>query len=305
MKQSQPSKRCNGTSAKTGISSLNDNNIGPGAKVKITRSGDVIPYVFAVVEQTTAQLPPGDWHWNETGVDIIVAGKDDHDDVKFQQLLDFFNTIDVDNLGEGNLRPMFDAGFKTPESIIELTIQDVQSLVGSRPIGKKIFDALHKKLSSLPEYVLMGAFPGFGRGIGVRKMKKLWEAFAGDMQQCCNIVRILTVDGFEQKTAQKISQGYGKYTEFLQKISKFVSFVPYEAPKQGHLTGQTIVFTGFRDKQLEQTITNAGGKIGTSVSSKTTILITADADSQSGKAVKAREIGINVVGKEQFIKEFL
>lgn len=281
-----------------------DNGIGPGAKVKITRSGDVIPYIYGVAEKATPQLPPGDWTWNETGVDIIVANKDDHADVKFEQLLDFFNTIDVDNLGEGNLKQIFDAGFETPESVIELTVQDVQSLVGSRPIGKKIFDALHKKLQSIPEYVLMGAHPCFGRGIGTRKMKKLWEAFEGDMSECANIVRVLTVEGFEQKTAQKVANGYPKYVDFVNKINKFVSFVPYEAPKQGHLTGQTIVFTGFRDKQLEQSITNAGGKIGTSVSGKTTILITADADSQSGKATKARELGIRVLGRDQFIQEF-
>lgn len=282
-----------------------DNKIGPGAKVKITRSGDVIPFILEVVEPAAEpQMPEGDNVWTPTGVDLVVADAGNNATVKFEQLNDFFSSIDVPNLGEGNLRQMFDAGFETPESIIPLTQEDIGSLVGSMAIGKKIFKGMRDKFTNIPMHVLMGSHSAFGRGVGVRKMKKLEEAFQGDMTKCANVVNITQVEGFEHKTASKIAAGYPKFQEFLGKVSKYVTIAPFVAKKQGHLSGKTFVFTGFRSKDLEAAIVDAGGTMGSAVSSKTTYLVTADADSTSGKAQKARELGVQVISQDQ-LKDML
>lgn len=47
---------------------IRDHNIGPGAVIEITRSGDVIPFCQKVVKGTTAQMPVGDNEW--VGVDL-------------------------------------------------------------------------------------------------------------------------------------------------------------------------------------------------------------------------------------------
>lgn len=279
---------------------IKEGKIGPGAKVKITRSGDVIPFILEVVEPAAEpQLPDDDFIWTSTGVDIIVADAANNATVKFERLNDFFASIDVPHLGEGNLKQMFDMGFETPESIINLTLEDIQSLVGSRPIGKKIFDNMRSKFTNIPLYVLMGSHSAFGRGVGVRKMKKLWDAFAGDMSRCAKVVDIIQVEGFEHKTASKIAAGYDNFQEFLGKISKFVTLAAYEAPKTGALSGKTFVFTGFRNAELEKKILEIGGKMGGSVSGKTSYLVTAEPNSTSTKAVKAREIGVAVISVDE------
>lgn len=281
---------------------IKDNQIGPGAQIKITRSGDVIPFILEVVKPAKqAQLPNVDADWTSTGVDLVVKNAHENITAKFEQLLDFFTTIDTPNLREGNLRPIFDAGFETPESVIELTQEDFASLVGSQVMGKKIFQGLREKLTNIPMYVLMGACPAFGRGVGVRKMKKLYEAFEGDMAMCAKVPNILTVEGFEQKTASKIAAGYPKFQEFLKKIQKYVTIAKYERKKQGSFSGQIVVFTGFRSKDLEKVIESQGGKMGSSVSSKTTLLVAEDKDSNSGKAKKARELGVKVIGQDDLI----
>jgi len=278
---------------------IQENGIGPGAKIKITRSGDVIPFILEVVERAEPQLPDDDFVWTSTGVDIVVANVNDNATVKFERLNDFFASIDVPHLGEGNLRQMFDMGFDTPESIITLTLEDIQSLVGSRPIGKKIFDNMRAKFTNIPLYVLMGSHSAFGRGVGKRKMLKLWEAFQGDMSKCANVVDIVQVEGFEHKTASKIAAGYQPFQEFLAKIERFVTLAKYEPPKTGSLSGKTFVFTGFRNGDLEKKIVEVGGKMGSSVSSKTTYLVTAEPNSTSGKAQKARELGVTVISVEE------
>ena len=43
--------------------------------------------------------------------------------------------------------------------------------------------------------------------------------------------------------------------------------------KTNEMKNQIVVFSGFRDKKLEETIKNKGGDVKSSVSSKTTLVI--------------------------------
>jgi DNA ligase (NAD+) len=279
---------------------IRDSGIGPGAKIQITRSGDVIPFILGVVEPVVPQMPDDDTAvWTDTGVDLIVADASKNATVLFERLNDFFASVDVPHLGDGNLMKMFEMGFDTPEKIIELTQQDISSLVGSSAIGKKIHVGIKTKLTDIPLYVLMGSHHAFGRGVGVRKMKKLYEAFEGDMSRCKHVNDIVAVDGFDVKTATKIANGYGPFLDFMNAIKPYFTLAKYEAKKQGTLTGKVFVFTGFRSKELEDKIVNAGGTMGSGVSSKTTYLVTAEPNSTSGKAVKARDLGITVIGQAE------
>ena len=140
----------------------------------------------------------------------------------------------------------------------------------------------------------MGAHPAMGRGVGVRRMKKLWEAFCGDMSKCSDFDAIVSVDGFDKKTATKIVSGYPTFLVFLSQIEDYVTLAPYVEKPKGNFTGMSVVFTGFRSKELEQAVEAAGGKISTSVSGKTSLLVTMDPNSSSGRAQKARESGVKL-----------
>lgn len=278
---------------------IKDNMIGPGAVIRLTRSGDVIPFIMGVVKPADEpQMPTEDATWTSTGVDLVVADENNAT-MKFERLNDFFASIDVPHLGEGNLQKMFDLGFTTPESIIPLTQEDFGSLVGSLSIGRKIFLGMKEKLTNIPLYKLMGSHAAFGRGVGVRKMKKLWDAFAGDMSKCADLNAIVAVEGFDTKTANKIVKGVDQFNKFMGEICEYVTISPYIAPAVGGLSGKVFVFTGFRSKELEQAVEAAGGKMGSSVSSKTTYLVTEDPNSTSGKAQKARDLGVAVIGIEE------
>jgi NAD-dependent DNA ligase len=242
----------------------------------------------------------GECVWTDTNVDLVIVDAANNDTVKYALLVAFFDSIGAPHLGEGNLRKIFDMGFETPESVIHLTQEDLSSLVGSSSIGKKIFLGLKEKLTNIPLYKLMGAHPAFGRGIGVRKMKKIYEAFAGDMGLCENLYAIIAVDGFEQKSATKVQKGYPIFLEFLRDVSRVISVAPYEAPKTGNFSGKNVVFTNIRDSELEKQIEDAGGKIGSSVSSKTFAVVTDDVNGKSGKLNKARQLNIQILTINEF-----
>ena len=62
------------------------------------------------------------------------------------------------------------------------------------------------------------------------------------------------------------------------------------------------VFSGFRDDALKQQIINDGGTVTTAVSGLTTIVIVKDSSSESQSVTKARDMGIKVVTKDEFVK---
>ena len=66
--------------------------------------------------------------------------------------------------------------------------------------------------------------------------------------------------------------------------------------------GKTIVFTGFRDKEIEQELEQIGSKITNSVSKNTNIVVAADPDENSNKINKAKELEIEIMSKEEFYK---
>lgn len=287
-----------------------DNQIGPGSQIGITRAGDVVPFIANVIQP----MPIDDYDswfynkieefgtcwWSETFVDLVIADASNNDTVKYQQLIDFFNSIDAPYLGEGNLFKIFEMGFETPESIILLTQEDISSLVGSVIMGKKIFTGLREKLTNIPMYKLMGAHPAFGRGVGRRKMKSLYEAFAGDWHLCADAYNIMPVAGFDTKTADKIATGYPKFKQFVDEINHVIAIQPYVAPIEGKFTNKIIVFTGFRDSTLEKQVELAGGKMGSSVSSKTYMVVTNDPTGSSSKLTKARSLNIPVLNINEF-----
>lgn len=76
------------------------------------------------------------------------------------------------------------------------------------------------------------------------------------------------------------------------------------------LDGRTVVTTGSlthyqnRD-ELAAVIENLGGKVASSVSRNTTVLVNNDITSESSKNRKAKELGIPIMTEEQFMSEWL
>ena len=149
--------------------------------------------------------------------------------------------------------------------------------------------------------MLAGVTQHFGRGVGRRKLKKVFEATGKITGNTVN--DLVKVEGIEAKTAAKIVEGYAGYEAFLDSIAGEYSFAEAkEVASGGAFEGQTVVFTGFRDADAQSKIEAMGGHVGSSVSSKTTLLVTKDVNSTSGKIKKARDLGIEIIDPAELYK---
>jgi DNA ligase (NAD+) len=78
--------------------------------------------------------------------------------------------------------------------------------------------------------------------------------------------------------------------------------------KNKKLKSMVIVFSDFRSKEWEQIIESNGGRIASSISNKTTLLVTtakAIMLNTNSKISKANELGIRIMNSEDFENEFI
>lgn len=278
-----------------------DNGIGPGAVIEITKGGSVIPDIISVVTSVEPKLPSEAWHWNKTAIEMRVDNYETHPQVVFKQVLQFFNVIDVELLKEATLTNIIE-NYKMGSYSYEFIITNIVSLLEAEWIkmvgsnGSKIYASLHRRLSSMTLETFLGAVKYLGFGFGVRKAKALLRGLdRPDDVWTLSADQISSIDGFDT-TAAAIVQGLPKAKQLMEELN----IETIEEEKTSELNGLNVVFTGFRDKEFQNKLERAGAKVGSSVSKKTTHVLTAEPNSTSSKAVKARELGIIAMSLDEF-----
>jgi len=281
---------------------IRDNNIGAGAVLRVTRSGDVIPFIMSVVTPADeAQLPPDEYayHWtvNTVGkeVDAVLDNPNDLPVVAVKRMVKFFEKIDAPLLKMGNVEKLVTAGY-SKEQVIRATEEALVGDLGKN--GTKVYEGLRKKLADIPLYKIMGAV-STERGMGVRRMKKIQDAFGRDgLYGCTSMHKIMGVEGFDEITATMALNVIDDFKDFFADVQDYVT-IAEEVEVGDGLAGQKICFSGIRDKELAAVIESQGGVVASSVSGKTTLLVTKDVNSTTGKPQKARDLGIEIIDIEE------
>lgn len=293
-----------------------ENKLGPGSTIQITKSGSVIPYILGSTPSTVDYdkwfksqvdiVAAGEyWDWDENGVEIVLRDPDNHPLVRFKQVLDFFESIEVDLLKEATMRDVLNhykwfnnpwSYEKTIETLFDLSEQEWVKIVGGN--GNKIYASLHRRLSNMKLETICGSLNYAGAGFGIRRAKMLLAQIDTSTMWNLSSDDIAALNGFDDKTAKKIADALPKIKAFIDRNSDYIKII--EEKKTDELKDVSVVFTGFRDSDLEEKVEKMGGKVGSSVSKKTTFVVAADPGSTSGKAAKAKDLGIKVLSIEEF-----
>jgi NAD-dependent DNA ligase len=299
-----------------------DNKIGIGAKIKIIRSGDVIPYIDEIITGAkTVDMPPKDikYHWNTTNIDIYLDDVSSNVDVITKSLVNFFKQIEVPFLGSGIITKLIEGGLNTISSIYGATERDLNKLEGFQSrMASKIYKAIHDVLDSeIPLHTLMSASNVFGVGFGERKLLPLITMYPDILTRPKTFTReeIMNVEGFSTKTATIFLANLSLFKDFLSENP----FLKYRLNRVETTIDNTmenknsikpleefiIVMTGFRNSELEKKINILGGTVAPGISSKTSILIAKDPMEKSSKINKAREFGTTIMSLDEFEKKYI
>jgi NAD-dependent DNA ligase len=289
---------------------INENNLNIGSKIVIIKSGDVIPYIAEVSSKMDVALMPDKkgikWKWNDSKVDAILLNAKDDINVIIKRIAHFMKTLGVVGVSEGVITRLYEAGYVSLVNILNVPIDSIASISGfSLKSATNIYKAIHSitdKPINLP--LLMDASNCF-EGFAIKKLELLTSNIPHILDKSPNTSAIIAISGFSDISANKILQALPDFKKWLNEHSMLKwELVEQSIPKDLKMLNQIVVLTGFRDDTISGWIESQGGKMGSSVSSKTTILLVKDSSSCSSKMEKAKELGITIMTGDEFKKKY-
>lgn len=289
-----------------------ENSLGKNSIVKLTRSGDVIPFIVEVIKSSKSpSMPDFSYKWNENKVDIII--EDDEENIsEIKMISSFFSSMGIKNISDATTEKIYKEGYNTLIKIFKASKEDFEKIEGfQKKLAEKIYNNIHDGLKNTSKDILLGSSGIFGEGIGKRKLKVLFDNFPDILETKLNkkeiTKKIVDIPTFSDKTAEKIVMNLNKAIIFLEEIKPFVTFDSKEekGEKGESLKDLTILFSGFRDVDLEKKIVENGGKVLTSVSKNLKILIVKDKSSTTSKVEKARTLGVEILEYDEFIDKYI
>lgn len=285
---------------------IKENGLAAGAVIVIMRSGAVIPYIVeTLVKAKEPQMPAAPFVWSKSGVDIVTV--DGKDDLKIKNIEYFFDKIDVKGLSGGLINRLFEAGFHSVGSILNITTTELKTVEGVKELlATKLHEAIVTRKENLDPIMVMDASNLLGRGIGSKKVKLICKHFPQILNQnyIPTVEELISIKGIEKTTATKFIEGLPKYFQFVKENNiKFNSDTSMgtsitevvSSHASDFVKSKTFVFSGVRDDDLEAFITSNGGKVVGSVSKNTSYLVVKAVQSDSSKVQKAKTLKVSII----------
>ena len=292
---------------------INSNIIGPGSRIIIIRSGDVIPHILKVLSVSSngkPKMPELKYKWNDTQIDIILDedGKNKEQDIKSYTY--FMAKLDVGSVKESTIKRLYENGFDTLEKILKIKVEELKQLDGFQEKSAiKIVDNFAKIKNSDCD-ILLDASNILGRGFALKKIKLVSDKYP--LNKKAEILKLtvddlLNIDGIGNVNAKQ-------FVENIKKFYEFLDIIGYKCNKENKkedikdenkveiLKDKKIIFTGFRNKDWEKLITNSGGKVVTAISKTVDYLVVKNKTNKSSKIDKANELSIKILDMGEFEK---
>jgi NAD-dependent DNA ligase len=287
-----------------------DNGIGPGATIRVTRSKDVIPYIVSIVEPVEPELPEVEWKWDKNNVNMVIVEFDDTMCIKL--ISGFFAKLGIKHVSQATVKRMYEDGLNSLLKMIGASKQRLARVPRFKEgMVRRTWDNIHNGLQGVKIAMVLGASGIFGNGIGRKRMDMLLLDIPDLLTVYKTISpkalkrRVLAVEGFSDIMANKVVKNVKWADKFICKISKYATFKA-EVRVSDTLKGKKFVMSGFRDKGLENDVTERGGKTVGSVSKNTSgLIVLSKGGKATGKIAKAQKLGIPIYEKDEFIQKFI
>ncbi|NTW55266.1 MAG: NAD-dependent DNA ligase LigA, partial [Chlorobaculum sp.] len=292
-----------------------------GDHVMIEKSGEVIPKVVSVVLDerpdeakaivvpdecpechTKLERPEGEVSWycpDESGCPAQKRGR----------ILHFAsrNALDIQNLGESLVTQLVERGLASDAGdLYKLTLEQLASLDRmAAKSAQNVLDALEK--SKTRPYARLLFSLGI-RHVGAATARELAHACPSiDRLRDTSEEQLAAVPDIGPVIAASIRDFFAKpwAQAMLEKLAEAGLPMQAEAAKaliNNNFEGQSVIFTGGLERhvrqQAEEMVRERGGRIVSSVSKKTTLVV---AGSEAGsKLEKAIKLGVRVIDEDEF-----
>lgn len=289
-------------------------NLKSGDFIELVRSGEVIPKFLSVVTAASGQChiprkcPSCDSELVSDDVRIKCLNNSSCPAQRSGGILNWIKAVNIEDLSEKRLQQMMDCDLvgSIPD-LYKLAMDDFLKLPATKDkMAKKLFDNI-QATKAAPLAMFLN---GLGiEGAGQTTWEKLLEVFPSlDKLRKASLDDVIAIDGFAEKSARQIVDGLRRQSTLIDELLE-VGVSP-EAPLAAGdgprpLDGMTFVITGALSrprKEIEDLIKKSGGRMGSSVSKATSVLVTNETDSTSSKMVKAKELGLKIWSEAELMR---
>ena len=294
---------------------VRQNGIGPGAKIKLSRSGEVIPKIEEVLVAATPQLPdmcpscgaPLIWESdyllcvNNMSCPAQITNSIEH----------FFKVLgNNDGFGPASIGKIYTGGVSSIPAIYRLQEADFVALgFGPKQAENMVAQLQRSRTELIEDWRFLAAFGIYRMGMG--NCEKLLSVFP--LERVFTLTRedIVGIKGFSEKIADAMLAGLAASAPLFNELYTmgFNLIRTPEDPSEegkvdGPLAGKLLVFTGTmqmgsRD-ELKKQAKLLGAKIGDSITGKTDILVCGEKVGAT-KLKKAEDLGVQLLSEAEYL----
>ena len=223
--------------------------------------------------------------------------------------------MDIDGLSAATLSTFMNKGWINSYKDIYLLPQHKDEIEKMDGFGKKsmhnLITALNaSKTVTADRFLFALSIPQCGREVARTLMLQFtFDEFLDLLLSNDNTI-LNNIEGFGPEKSLAIHTWINNNISVINDLRTIITIIDIKKEvATGSCIGYTFVITGnvnqFKNRdELKAYIEDRGGKIAGGVSSKTSYLINNDITSTSGKNKKAKELGIEIITEEEFLKRF-
>ena len=288
--------------------------VGPGAIIKLVRSGLVIPKIEEVIKPAEPELPKNcpscGAHLIWEGDHLMCPNKSDCPAQTENTLIHFFKTLgNVDGFGPKVIEKIANQGIKHIHEIYQIPKDQFVEFGFGDKTSQNLIDQLQvSREIEIEDWRFLAAF-GVTRLAG-GNCEKLLQHY--DVVQVfeISVEDMVKIDGFAQLSAEAIVEGLANVREEFFKVYSLgfnLSVTPKESDRESSdspIAGAVVVFTGSMQQgsrdDMEKNAKALGAKVAKSVTGKTTYLVTGDKVGET-KIKAARDKGVKVLTEQEYL----
>ena len=296
--------------------------LGVGDEISVYKANMIIPQVYENLTKSNTEKVPKICPAcgkdttikkdNESKVLLCTNPDCQVKHIKQYALMASRDALNIDGLSESTLEKFLSKGFIKSDSDLFHLDKFKDEIINMDGFGKRSYEKLIAALDEAKNTTVSRFLYSLGiAGIGSANAKMIAKYFDNDIDRIISASKddLLEIEGIGEVLANSIADFFKseKNIENVESLRKILKFEKEESGSGDKLSGKVCVITGslqhFSNRnELKELIEKNGGKVSGSVSSKTNYLINNDNASNSSKNKKAKELGVEIISEEDFLK---
>jgi len=304
------------------VSIFEDLMLGVGDEISVFKANMIIPQVYENFTKSNTEKVPDTCpacgshasikQDNESKVLLCTNPDCQIKHIKQYALMASRDALNIDGLSESTLEKFLSKGFIKNDSDIFKLDRYKDEIVNMDGFGKRSYEKLMAALEEAKHTNVARFLYSLGiNGIGSANAKMIAKYFDNDIDKIITAGKddLLEIEGIGEVLANSIVDFFkdSKNIENVKSLREVLIFEAEESAGSDSFAGKVFVITGSLEhftnrNELKELIEKNGGKVSGSVSSKTNFLINNDTASNSSKNKKAKELGVEIISEEDFLK---